>query len=74
MGNNNIYTVKTRTEPVSTISRNGMSDEQYINALEIANKVLKSENRRLCKLQLRYSTERRNKAIDCAKCLLKNEN
>lgn len=36
------------------LSRNGMSDAKYINALVESNKVLKSENRRLQRLLTRY--------------------
>ena len=36
------------------LSRNGMTDTQYINALVESNKVLKSENRRLQRLLTRY--------------------
>lgn len=37
-----------------TVSRNGQSDEQYIKALETANKTINTENARLQKLLTKY--------------------
>lgn len=37
-----------------TVSRNGQSDEQYIKALETANKTINTENTRLQKLLTKY--------------------
>ena len=37
-----------------TVSRNGQSDEQYIKALETANRTINSENRRLQSLLGKY--------------------
>lgn len=37
-----------------TVCRNGMSDERYIKALELANKRLGGENSRLIRLMLKY--------------------
>lgn len=39
-----------------TVCRNGQSDEQYIKALETANKTINSENKRLIKLLLDYQS------------------
>ena len=55
-----------------TVSRNGQSDEQYIKALETANKTINSENARLQKLLSKYQAiiETGLKAImfDIEKC------
>ena len=37
-----------------TVCRNGMSDQRYIKALELANKQLNSENNRLIRLMIKY--------------------
>ncbi len=43
-----------RTDVDITVSRQGKSDERYIKALELANKTLTSENKRLVRLMLKY--------------------